>query len=320
MEKSFSQYEKVAARCKINYVLNGENYIYMSHKEMSEGNKGVEGLIREMFEMSIEKTFKENYDDEFNLCTQSLTNLDYIEPHGWWKLFLDKFMIYEHGRPGKYKGDTQASQWIIAKPFREEWTTLMSGKSMKFEEEIFTPLKSNKYKKMMQEYLGVQEFKPSVMINLSPNWKSNLGIQPKIDILKNTIQKYFDETFWFSEIQYVIERGGDPETAHVHAHAVCTINPEKLKSTRSYIRKNTNIKREIRKYFDKEVNCLNALKSHCEGALSQGAAIQIVSINKQEILEDKLDYLHEETKPPSHKNIPDDRFNGLLFTSKKCNP
>lgn len=302
----FKVYENLAGVRKSNYILNEDKYIAfikkMSNKFNFEGIEGRERLFHELIQSFYPEIKRKIIDEDFNEIEVMEPNPRYIEPTGAVRAWRDKFMFLRDGIFGE--------RWV----FKCQWPK--KGQCGMADGEEWDQKLLLK-REIILKHLGIKPFIPSVMINISPNWKSNLGLQPKIDILKNMMHKYFHETFWFQSIEYVIERGGDPKTAHVHLHAVLEINMEILKSTRSYIKKNSNVKREIKKFFDAEVATLDALRGHCEGALEAGCSIQIQSLNNPGLIEDKLKYLHEETKPPSHKNVEDERFRGLYFTSKK---
>ena len=145
--------------------------------------------------------------------------------------------------------------------------------------------------KRICDYLGVIPFTPSVMINISPDWgsveqRSNFC---KIKILHKLISKYMKEQ-WFSSWEYVIENGSNGD--HIHAHIVAKMNTQRLKSVESHLKKG-NHTQQLKKYA-------KGFKG-MEGMI-KGNSVQKIFLRTEEIVKDKLLYLHEDTKPEGHKN------------------
>jgi len=140
------------------------------------------------------------------------------------------------------------------------------------------------------KYYNIIPFTPSVMINISPDWS---GIKRtntnKITILKTIFDNYMKEG-WYDRWEYVIENGSKGD--HIHLHAVCHMNVQRLKSTETHLKKG-NHSQQLKKHASK-------LKG-MEGIL-KGNGIQKTFLRTEELVKDKLEYLHEDTKPEGHKN------------------
>lgn len=156
--------------------------------------------------------------------------------------------------------------------------------SFLFETEVNSKVDFNKIAK----YYNIIPFTPSVMINISPNWNGKV-VQGKINKLKKLINLYMEEG-WYDEWSYVIENGS--EGKHIHAHVVAHMNPQRLKSTESHLRKG-NHTRQLIKYSNKIEGM---------GGLIEGVSVQKTILRTETLVKDKLDYLIEEKKPPGHKN------------------
>lgn len=141
-------------------------------------------------------------------------------------------------------------------------------------------------------FMNVIPFTPSVMINISPDWKDNRCNKTKIKILKFIIDSYMKEG-WYDKWEYVIENGSDG--THIHAHIVAHMNVERLKSVETHLRKGNHFN-QIKKY---------AKKCGSEGmeGIIKGSGVQKTFLRTQELVDDKLKYLQEEHKPEGHKNL-----------------
>lgn len=160
------------------------------------------------------------------------------------------------------------------------------------------------YKECVQEFWNHQEildymkiipFTPSVMINISPDWNcSDLARDrpesAKIHILKGIIDNYMKEG-WYDYWKYVIECGS--EGNHIHAHIVAHMNPQRLKSVETHLRKGRHTPQLI-----KYGNHLKGMRG-----IIKGVSVQKVFLRTEELVKDKLDYLLEEKKPEGHKNL-----------------
>lgn len=188
------------------------------------------------------------------------------------------------------------------------------------------------------DYMGVIPFSPSVMINISPHWKSDKFMKIKKNALKYALEKYLNDCNRYDNWKAVIECGG--EGNFVHAHAVAHVNPQMLRSVlgdgrpkgaknTSHIGKGSGVKgclqKHINKYFfeyfkDKKF-CEEKFNAHlkCDegykGLLGGKFAVQICILRNEILVKDKQDYLIEEKKPEGHKNMDVEGF-PLYFTSK----
>lgn len=158
----------------------------------------------------------------------------------------------------------------------------------------------NPYKECAQEFWTHQEildymkiipFTPSVMINISPDWReSKLTTEwGKTTVLKKLINDYMKEG-WYDYWSYVIENGS--EGNHIHAHIVAHMNPQRLKSCESHLRKG-NHTQQLKKYSNKVKGTQGTIK---------GPSVQKVFLRTEELVKDKLLYLQEDHKPEGHKN------------------
>lgn len=162
---------------------------------------------------------------------------------------------------------------------------------------------------IIYDYLEIIPFTPSVMINISPDWKSgeNRTNKQKIKLLKLIIEQYLSESERYDYYSYVIENGSRGD--HIHAHIVAHMNPRLIKSINSHLSKG-NHTQQLKKYASK-------LKG-MEGII-KGPGVQKTFLRTQQIVDDKLDYLIEAKKPEGHKNLSiiDGGFvNKTLFTVK----
>ena len=160
-------------------------------------------------------------------------------------------------------------------------------------------------RKEILDYLKIIPFTPSVMINISPDWKSvekrtNCN---KVKILKLIIENYLKEE-WLDKWSYVIENGSEGD--HIHAHLVGHMNVSRLKSCESHFNVNGNHTQQLRKYANK----IKGMKG-----LIKGVSVSKCILRHEQLVKDKLDYLIEEKKPVGHKNksiIPDGFVTGSL--------
>lgn len=202
--------------------------------------------------------------------------------------------------------------------------------------------KDIKPSKSIADYMGVIPFSPSVMINISPHWKSEKCPKSWMEIKKNALkyalEKYLNDCNRYDNWEAVIECGG--EGNFVHAHAVAHVNPQMLKSVlgagrpkgarnTSHIGKgsgvNACLQKHINKYFFEYFKDKRALEKafnahlKCDkgyrGLLGGKFAVQICILRNEVLVKDKQDYLIEEKKPEGHKNMDVEGF-PLYFTSK----
>lgn len=146
-------------------------------------------------------------------------------------------------------------------------------------------------------FMGVEPFRPHVMINISPDWKGKFGQDTLIDKImvkgfRSVIEKYLNSADRYSDWKYCLENGSNGD--FLHAHIVAKINPLCEKSVKTHINKG-NHKYELMKHWDKN------FKGN-EGLLKGKFAIQRIYLNNENLVRDKFDYLIEEKKPEGHKN------------------
>ena len=242
-------------------------------------NMGKLNLYNEVLKKSTRLTNVKEFDDaKCDFVTHQIHNENYKEPPPRIKYALKKYMDYN-------------MEW--------DWTNHPKG-PQNLETRFVTWCGGEE---TIYNYLEIIPFTPSVMINISPDWsnikRSNTN---KVTILKTIIDNYMKEE-WFDKWEYVIENGSDG--THIHAHIVAHMNVKRLKSTESHLRKG-NHTQQLKKYAKK-------LKG-MEGII-KGSSVQKVFLRTEEILKDKLLYLHEDTKPEGHKNqsvIKDGYVSGCL--------
>lgn len=163
--------------------------------------------------------------------------------------------------------------------------------SFLFETDVYSRVDFNRIAK----YYNIIPFTPSVMINISPDWNcSDLARDrpesAKIHILKGIIDSYMKEG-WYDKWTYVIECGS--EGNHIHAHIVAHMNPQRLKSVETHLRKGRHTPQLI-----KYGNHLKGMRG-----IIKGTSVQKVFLRTEELVKDKLDYLIEDKKPEGHKNL-----------------
>ena len=234
-------------------------------------------------------------DDDLNEREEIIQNSDYIEPHGKMLKFKNKYFDKNRLRKEYWEFDYSKD---VESVFQKHFTL-----------------------QDLLDYLGIVPFTPSVMINISPDWKeSKLTTEfGKVTVLKKIIDDYMKEE-WFDKWEYVIENGSNGD--NIHAHIVAHVNPSRIKSciegfTYKYVKgkkvkKNTshigkcNHVQQLKKYASKVKGIQGCIK---------GNSIQSSILRNEELVKDKLLYLHEDTKPEGHKNksiIKDGFVSGCL--------
>lgn len=162
---------------------------------------------------------------------------------------------------------------------------------------------TNKDWNLISKMMGVEPFRPCVMINISPNWKGRYGEDPLLDEImkdgfKEVIELYLNSCDRYSKWKYCLESGS--EDNFLHAHIVAEINPKMAKSVKTHINKG-NHKGELMKKMDKQFKEVKGF----EGLLKGKYAVQRIMLNTEELRDDKLNYLLEENKPEGHRNKTD---------------
>lgn len=158
------------------------------------------------------------------------------------------------------------------------------------------------------EYMGVRPFNDCVMMNVSPNWKgmfgSGDGLQDTmmIDCFKKTIEGFINKETGnlprWTRYKYCLECG--KEGNHLHAHIVLEANPKNKKSILggkgSYWGKG-NFRNDFIIEWKR-----NFPKGYHRALKGNATDIQGIILRKRELVEDKLKYLVEDTKPSEHQN------------------
>lgn len=214
--------------------------------------------------------------DDFESIEIEVMNEKYIEPTERYKKFKKKFFEENY--------DT-----VLKKEYIVEKHTIKG-----YDKALEQVVRDYFGWQAVLDYMGIVPFTPSVMINISPDWNGlkkskKFWIQfSKTEVLKCIINSYMKEQ-WYDKWTYVIENGGDGN--HIHAHIVAHMNPARLKSTESHLKKG-NHTQQIRKYA----------KNKGMGDMIKGSSVQKTFLRTEEIVNDKLDYLIEDKKPEGHKN------------------
>lgn len=153
---------------------------------------------------------------------------------------------------------------------------------------------------LIREYLGIIPFVPSIMINISPDWKGKqcdkYARVKTIPLFKKVIETYLNTCKRYQKWKYCIESGSNDD--FIHCHIVAQYNKDILKSVETHVRKGNHLQ-EIRKIWDK------TMPQGKKGILKGKFAIQSTIIRTSEMEKDKLDYLQEENKPEGHTNKVD---------------
>lgn len=167
--------------------------------------------------------------------------------------------------------------------------------------------------KYIYEYLEKEPFRRCIMINISPNWKLVNDVpgvdysgrnQKMRDFIYRVCEMYLSSCLRYTRWKYVLECGS--EGNFIHAHIVAEINKDHYKSVMAHIKKG-NVNAELRKCWNRELRKElppgGALEDHSWfNGLKGKWGVKTILLNNAEILKDKLNYLHEELKPESHKN------------------
>ncbi len=246
----------------------------------------IDSLIYKCEDSWNEKKQVCSLDDDLNERQEIINNPNYIKVEGKMEKFRNKYYEFKE-RPWGGSG----------------WRFKIQDEDIyiPFEDLRMTAWKKHWNKQDLLDYLGIVPFTPSVMINISPDWgclkkSDKFWTQfSKIEILKSIIDSYMKEQ-WYDKWTYVIENGGDGN--HIQAHIVAHMNPARLKSTESHLRKG-NHTQQIKKYAIKDWKGLTS--KGMEGII-KGNSVQKTFLRTEEIVKDKLDYLIEEKKPEGHKN------------------
>lgn len=175
----------------------------------------------------------------------------------------------------------------------------------------------------VHDYLGIIPFTPSIMLNISPNWKGayhlisdDIDLEPseqaerEYQLLENQrmeealeylVETYMRECNRFDYYDYVLEVGS--EGNHLHAHIVGHVNPRLIKSVCGDATKGSTKTSHFGKgnHVQQLVKISKGIKG-IKGNITR-FGIQSSILRKDYLVSDKLDYLVEEKKPEGHKNL-----------------
>lgn len=163
------------------------------------------------------------------------------------------------------------------------------------------------------DMLGMIPFIPSLSINVSPAWKGmGSPLMHRYEILQDFAKSFIAEyvPFLFTEYAYVIENGSEGNFPHIHMVFQC--NPKTKKQLNTWLAKNA--KARITKHF-KKICLMHSFEC-------PKLNYQTCRINTEPILNDKIDYLFEDRKPPGHTNKPFEKahlYFGKVWRSSNWN-
>lgn len=158
----------------------------------------------------------------------------------------------------------------------------------------------------LHDYYELTEFNKGMMLNVSPNWKGGKGSDlQKVAFLERVIDIFYNNIGRFSKCRYVIENGHDKDQSHIHAHIVLEFEPGMIKGTMTAFKKG-RLNTEFRNCWNRRAKTTLGRvtgKPVFAGLVDHKISLQYMLIGNQTIMNDKLDYLIEDKKPYSHKNV-----------------
>ena len=96
---------------------------------------------------------------------------------------------------------------------------------------------------LIREYLGIIPFVPSIMINISPDWKGKqcdkYARVKTIPLFKKVIETYLNTCKRYQKWKYCIESGSNDD--FIHCHIVAQYNKDILKSVETHVRKGNHL-------------------------------------------------------------------------------
>lgn len=174
------------------------------------------------------------------------------------------------------------------------------------------------------DYLDIIPFTPSIMLNISPNWKGQYhlisddvdGLEPSeladrewqllenammVEDMTTLIETYMKECNRFDYYDYILEVGGEGNM--LHAHIVGHVNPRLIKSVCGDATKGSTKTSHFGKgnHVQQLIKVSKGIKG-IKGLITR-FGIQSSILRKDYLVSDKLDYLVEEKKPEGHKNL-----------------
>lgn len=174
----------------------------------------------------------------------------------------------------------------------------------------------------INDYLDIIPFTPSIMLNISPDWKRQFHIIPDdmepcereylelenslmIEALCNLVESYMAECNRFDYYDYIVECGGEGD--FLHAHCVAHVNPKLLKAVIDGTTYNSQGKKRNTSHFGRGNHVQQLIKiskgiKGIKGKITRHG-IQVSILRKDYLVDDKIAYLHEDKKPVGHKNL-----------------
>lgn len=167
-------------------------------------------------------------------------------------------------------------------------------------------------------YLDIIPFTPSIMLNISPNWKSQYNIIPDdiepcereylelenlrmVEALCELVESYMAECNRFDYYDYIVECGGEGD--FLHAHCVAHVNPKIVRSVCGDSKTGSSRSSHIGRgnHVQQLLKISKGIKG-IKGKITRHG-IQCSVLRKQYLVDDKLAYLHEDKKPVGHQNL-----------------
>lgn len=228
----------------------------------------------------------------------------------------------------KYKRPTESIRKFAKSPYlrgRETFPTVQEANRANLEVAEFYGVTKDE----ILLYCDLEEsvlipFTPSIMLNISPNWKGayNLipddtdGLEPdelaerEYMVLENQrmeealqylVETYMRECNRFDYYDYVLEVGS--EGNHLHAHIVGHVNPGLMKSVCGDATKGSTRTSHFGKgnHVQQLIKISKGIKG-IKGYITR-YGIQSSILRKDYLVNDKIDYLYEDKKPEGHKNL-----------------
>jgi len=247
-----------------------------------------EGIIKYYIKDIITMDLRSQYEKEYYL------NEDLLEPIREYQQNLQSINLLKQQLTGDIYKDYEHNEQIMKLNNKVKFIPACTGFKQMEHPEVMTLEHLHRYYKIIP-YL------PCVMINISPAWKGRQIDSKMIKYFKLYMAYVFKDCERFTKMKYVLECGFGGDL--LHCHAVAEINPHTLKMVKTQINKG-NFQRSLRKLWAKvnREEGVEGIGGDIEGLLKNRHSIQVQIINKKEIRDDKLDYLIEENKPPSHSN------------------
>jgi len=277
--------------CNLQNILDEGKIKYVNETNMSKLSEA-EKVYNECVNKNIKSIIEENWDPEQGKFRETEIRNEGYAPYPEksrlrWFMIEKRKDIWED--PIKYNINPHTPQF--GKRYKA---------AVKIEWETFW----EQNKSEIYNYLGREvpiPFNPSVMINISPNWKGKFGEDSLTDnlMIKKfiiVVEKYLQASNRYSKYKWNLECGG--EGNHLHAHIVAEIRVGSYKSVMTHLNKG-NHSGELNKIWDQ------TFPEGYRKVLKGKYAIQRIILRNEDLLKDKLKYLIENEKPEGHKNLRD---------------